>query len=49
MIKHLPAEKPEQLDTLDPLRRLEVAYPELGEQLNTVLAQPLDDVSLLLL
>ncbi len=46
MIKHLPTTQPEQLDTLDPLRRLEVAYPILGKQLNTILSLTLDDVSL---
>jgi lincosamide nucleotidyltransferase len=32
--KHIPTEHPEALDNLDPLRRVEVAYPEIGTEIN---------------
>lgn len=35
--RHIPTERPEALDNLDPLRRIEVAYPEIGAQINQIL------------
>lgn len=35
--KHVPTEHPETLDNLDPLRRFEVAYPQIGQEINQLL------------
>jgi hypothetical protein len=35
--KHIPSERSDVLDSLDPLRRFEVAYPEIGAELNRLL------------
>lgn len=39
--RHVPADAPDILDNLDPLRRFELGYPALGAALNGVLDQPL--------
>lgn len=45
----VPTEKASILDNLDPLRRFELAYPELGEELAAAVALPPPDAGLRLL
>lgn len=40
--RHVPTEHPEALDNLDPLRRVEQAYPELGAEINALLSLDID-------
>jgi hypothetical protein len=40
-VRHLPAENNSLLDNLDPYRRFERVYPQLGRQLNDALNQPI--------
>jgi len=47
--KHFPAETPVPLDNLDPLRRIELAYPTLGAQFNAILRLEPDRAALALL
>lgn len=47
--KHIPPEHPEILDNLDPLRRVELAYPELGTEINRLLRLDLDQAAVGLL
>ncbi|MCA9905588.1 MAG: hypothetical protein KC547_17155 [Anaerolineae bacterium] len=35
--RHIGTERPDALDNLDPLRRFEAAYPEIGAQINQIL------------
>jgi hypothetical protein len=41
LARHVPATDPEVLDSIDPLRRFEIAYGSLGGALNAVLERPL--------
>ncbi len=43
--KTIPTEHPEVLDNLDPLRRVEVAYPEIGAEINRLLRLDLDQAA----
>jgi hypothetical protein len=43
--KHIPSERSVALDNLDPLRRFEVAYPEIGVEINRLLHLELDDAA----
>jgi hypothetical protein len=47
--KHILPELPEALDNLDPLRRVEMAYPEIGAEINRLLRLDLDQAALGLL
>ncbi len=47
--RHLPPEKPGVLDNLDPFRRVELAYPEIGAAINGLLRLDLDQAALELL
>ncbi|MCC6617312.1 MAG: hypothetical protein IT320_27815 [Anaerolineae bacterium] len=47
--KHFPVETPAALDNLDPLRRIELAYPTLGAQINAILRLEPDRAALALL
>ena len=47
--KHIPAERPVPLDNLDPLRRVELAYPEISAAINGLLRLDLDQAALELL
>jgi len=40
--KHIPAEQPAALDNLDPLRRFEMAYPQIAGEINALLRLDLD-------
>lgn len=40
LVRHAPAEAPDLADDLDPLRRFERAWPELGEALDALLDAP---------
>ena len=39
LVRHYPADRKSLLDNLDPYRRFERVYPELGKQLNAALSQ----------
>ena len=43
--KHIPAERPVPLDNLDPLRRVELAYPALGAEINRLVRLELDQAA----
>jgi len=43
--KHLPSEKKEIIDNLDPLRRFELMYPNLGEEIENILLKPIPDAA----
>jgi lincosamide nucleotidyltransferase len=43
--RHIPTECPEALDNLDPLRRVEAAYPEIGAEINRLLRLDLDQTA----
>ncbi|MBN1681151.1 MAG: hypothetical protein JW966_12770 [Anaerolineae bacterium] len=47
--KYIPTDHPEALDNLDPLRRVEMAYPELGAEINRLLRLDLDQAAVGLL
>lgn len=47
--KHLGATEKSALDNLDPLRRFEQVYPDLGAELNTLMLQPVPQAALGLL
>ncbi len=47
--KHIPTQHPEALDNLDPLRRVEMAYPEVGAAINRLLRLDLDQAAVGLL
>lgn len=47
--KHIPAEQPETLDNIDPLRRVEMVYPTIGAEINQLLRLDLDQAALGLL
>lgn len=47
--RHIPPDKPDLLDNLDPLRRVELAYPETGAAINGLLRLDLDQAALELL
>jgi len=40
LVRHYPADQINLLDNLDPYRRFERVYPEMGHQLNEALNQP---------
>jgi hypothetical protein len=47
--KHVPADAPEEVGSIDPLRRFELAYRALGASLNAALDQPLPAAAFALL
>ena len=47
--KHISAEHPEALDNLDPLRRVEIAYPDIAAEINRLLRLDLDQTAVGLL
>ncbi|WP_119068036.1 hypothetical protein [Aggregatilinea lenta] len=47
--RHVPTDHPDALDNLDPLRRVELAYPDLGAEINALLRLDLDRAALGLL
>lgn len=47
--KHLPSEKKELIDNLDPLRRFELMYPDLGKEIETILLKPIPDAAMQML
>ena len=47
--KYIPAQHPEALDNLDPLRRVEIAYPDVGADINRLLRLDLDQAAVGLL
>ncbi len=49
IFRRVPPEKPDLLDNLDPLRRVELAYPEIGAAINGLLRLDLDQAALGLL
>lgn len=47
--KYIPAPQPAALDNLDPLRRFEAAYPDIGAQINRLLQLDLNEAAVGLL
>jgi len=43
--KYLPSENKEIIDNLDPFRRFEFMYPDLGEEINEILLKPILDAA----
>lgn len=40
LVRHIPAERKSLLDNLDPFRRFDLVYPELGAELDAILVLP---------
>ena len=49
LARHLPPEQQAPLDNLDPFRRFELAYPDLGAEINRALDRPAPESALALL